>query len=127
MKRQIIALGRAGWSARRIERETGVRRETVSAYLKEAGVAVRPRHGRAKPASPFPGVLPDPKPDNATVADAAKPASPGKPAQKSDRSGEPTSPPLAIPDERLRAFIDEYLIPILLRRYLEETDDDEEP
>ena len=45
-KQQVIALGRLGWSLRRIERETGVRRETISAYLKEAGVALRPPRGR---------------------------------------------------------------------------------
>ena len=53
-KQQVIALGRLGWSLRRIQRETGVRRETISAYLKEAGVALRPPRGRrirAKPAS----------------------------------------------------------------------------
>ncbi|HTW66062.1 MAG TPA: hypothetical protein VME17_15655 [Bryobacteraceae bacterium] len=38
-KQQVIALGRLGWSLRRIQKETGVRRETISAYLKEAGVA----------------------------------------------------------------------------------------
>jgi len=40
-KQQIIALGRLGWSLRRIQKSTGVRRETVAAYLREAGVAVR--------------------------------------------------------------------------------------
>ncbi len=38
---QILALGRLGWSLRRIEQETGVRRETVSRYLKAAGLEVR--------------------------------------------------------------------------------------
>jgi hypothetical protein len=33
-RQQIIALGRLGWSLRRIEQATGVRRETASAYLK---------------------------------------------------------------------------------------------
>jgi len=67
---QIIALGRLGWSLRRIERETNVRRETVSAYLKEAGIALRPPRGRrirAKPASRASEVTPDSTP--------AKPAS----------------------------------------------------
>jgi hypothetical protein len=32
-KQQVIALGRLGWSLRRIERETGIRRETISAYV----------------------------------------------------------------------------------------------
>jgi transposase len=52
-KQQIIALGRLGWSLRRIEKVTGVRRETAAAHLREAGVAVRPpgRWGH-KPARP---------------------------------------------------------------------------
>ena len=41
-QQQILALGRLGWTLRRIEQETGVRRETVSRYLKQAGVEVRP-------------------------------------------------------------------------------------
>src|SRR5436190_15351903 len=40
-KQQVLALGRLGWSLRRIEKETGVRRETAGAYLRAAGVAVR--------------------------------------------------------------------------------------
>jgi len=42
-KQQVIALGRLGWSLRRIEQETGVRRETASVYLKAAGITVGPR------------------------------------------------------------------------------------
>ncbi len=38
---QVIALGRLGWSLRRIEEATGVRRETAGAYLRSAGVVVR--------------------------------------------------------------------------------------
>jgi transcriptional regulator with XRE-family HTH domain len=34
---QIRALGRLGWSLRRLEEATGVRRETVSRYLRAAG------------------------------------------------------------------------------------------
>ena len=40
-RQQILALGRLGWSLRRIEQETRVRRETVSRYLKAAGLEVR--------------------------------------------------------------------------------------
>src|SRR5215469_14517531 len=40
-RQQVIALGRLGWSLRRIEQATGVRRETGSAYLKAAGIGVR--------------------------------------------------------------------------------------
>jgi len=36
-KQQVIALGRLGWSLRRIQKTTGVRRETAAAYLREAG------------------------------------------------------------------------------------------
>jgi len=60
-KQQVIALGKLGWTLRRIEQATGVRRETAGAYLKAAGVAVRPAGGwgrrSAKPAN---GVITDP-------------------------------------------------------------------
>jgi hypothetical protein len=54
-KQQVIALGRLGWTLRRIQQATGVRRETASTYLKAAGVAVRPpgtwgRRAASKPA-----------------------------------------------------------------------------
>jgi hypothetical protein len=35
-KQQVIALGKLGWTLRRIEQATGVRRETASNYLKAA-------------------------------------------------------------------------------------------
>ncbi len=38
---QVIALGRLGWSLRRIEVATGVRRETAGGYLRSAGIALR--------------------------------------------------------------------------------------
>ena len=47
-KQQVLALGRLQWSLRQIEEATRVRRETASAYLKAAGLAVRgPRKRRA--------------------------------------------------------------------------------
>src|ERR1700747_1620333 len=51
-RQQVIALRRLGWPLRRIEQETGVRRETASAYLKAAGIGVRPARawGRRPPA-----------------------------------------------------------------------------
>jgi transposase len=60
-KQQVLALGRLGWTLRRIEAATGVRRETASAYLKAAGVAVRPpgRWGHPPP-NPAIGVSTDP-------------------------------------------------------------------
>lgn len=53
-QQQVIALGRLGWSLRRIERETGVRRETAGGYLRAAGIAVRlpGGWGRSEPAKP---------------------------------------------------------------------------
>ena len=54
-KQQIIALGRLGWSLRKIQEATRVRRETISAYLRGAGVEIWPpgrwrREGKAKAA-----------------------------------------------------------------------------
>ena len=51
-KQQVVALGRLGWSLRRIEQATGVRRETAGVYLKTAGIEVRKpgRWGRSKAA-----------------------------------------------------------------------------
>jgi transposase len=52
-QQQVLALGRLGWPLRRIEAATGVRRETVSLYLKAAGIPVRlPR--RRRPPAPNP-------------------------------------------------------------------------
>jgi transposase len=51
-KQQILALGRLGWPLRRIEAETGVRRETASAYLKAAGIAIRAPRRRRPPPKP---------------------------------------------------------------------------
>ena len=44
-RQQVEALGRLGWTLRRIQRETGVRRETASEYLRAAGIGVRGRGG----------------------------------------------------------------------------------
>lgn len=65
-RKRVEALGRLGWSLRRIEREADVRRETASGYLKAAGIEVR-GHGGAKPK---PATLPE------TITDpgAAKPS-----------------------------------------------------
>ena len=78
-KQQVIALGRLGWSLRRIQKATGVRRETAAAYLREAGVALRPSglwgHGSANPANEAATDLPS---ATATGADAGPPSA--KPA-----------------------------------------------
>jgi transposase len=53
-QQQILALGRLGWPLKRIEQTTGVRRETISGYLKAAGIPVRgrgrPSEAKSKPA-----------------------------------------------------------------------------
>jgi transposase len=86
-KQQIIALGRLGWTTRRIERETGIRRETISTYLKEAGVELRPPRGRVllKPASPPGGVTPDSEVLEAAADQAGIGTVPAKPASPNDQ------------------------------------------
>ncbi|MGA7359454.1 MAG: IS21 family transposase [Candidatus Sulfotelmatobacter sp.] len=66
-KQQVLALGRLGWSLRRIQQATKIRRETASAYLKAAGIAVRLPSGWGRC---------EPKPANEVITDfgAAKPA-----------------------------------------------------
>jgi transposase len=77
--KQIVALGQLGWSLRRIEKATGVRRETAGGYLKVAGVGVRPpgRWGRPETAKPANGVTtgsrpesPPEKPANEAISNA---------------------------------------------------------
>jgi transposase len=92
-QQQILALGRLGWSLRRIEQALAVRRETISGYLKAAGIAVHGRGRRseskpaisgevstdfwAKPAITRPGVSTDPvrlsRPGRAPSASACEP------------------------------------------------------
>ena len=92
-KQQVLALGRLGWSLRRIQQATRIRRETASAYLKAAGIAVRPPSawgrrapkpadevitdsGAAKPAIPVipdsPNPNPNPNPENLSSKGKAK-------------------------------------------------------
>jgi len=58
---QVIALGRLGWSLRRIEKTVHIRRQTISGYLKAAGIPVRPpgAWGRRAPATPANEVITD--------------------------------------------------------------------
>lgn len=93
-QQQVVALGRLGWSLRRIEQATGVRRETVSGYLRVAGVAVR---GRGRPRADTPAV-----PSEATA----------KPAISSARVSTDSTPsraPSASASESYRELIDEAL------------------
>src|SRR5258707_14334497 len=70
-RQQIIALGRLGWSLRRIEQATGVRRETAGAYLKAAGIAVRSPGGWGR------RLLAKRANEGTTDSDPAKPANQG--------------------------------------------------
>ena len=79
-RQQILTLGRLGWPLLRIQRATGIRRETISAYLKAAGIPVRgrgrPSEATAKPAISLTGVSTDPwprPPSRAPQASACEP------------------------------------------------------
>ena len=79
-QQQILALGRLGWTLRRIEETTAVRRETASAYLKAAGIPVRGR-GRPGVGPPKPAISGEvstdpiavPSPGRAPSASACEP------------------------------------------------------
>jgi transposase len=70
-QQQIRALGRLGWTLSRIQEATGIRRETISGYLKAAGIAVRSR-GRPSESKPKPAISPevstDPRASNPAIA-----------------------------------------------------------
>ena len=70
-RQQVLALGRLGWSLRRIEEATGVRRETVSGYLKAAGLVVRGR-GRPPARSANPAISPEVSTDSSSATTAGK-------------------------------------------------------
>jgi transposase len=87
-KNQILALGGLGWSLRRIQTQTGVRRETAAGYLRAAGLAVRGRGRPDREWNPKPaikeGVSTDPVPKPAitrevsTDSEGQKIESPGR-------------------------------------------------
>ena len=70
---RILTLGRLGWTLRRIEAATGVRRETAGGYLRAAGIAVR---GRGRPGEGVPkpaitgAVSTDSGPSNSATSEA---------------------------------------------------------
>ena len=73
-RQQVLALGRLGWSLRRIEEATGIRRETASGYLKAAGLTVRGR-GRP-PARPVEPAIPsEVSTDSSEMSTGCSPAS----------------------------------------------------
>jgi transposase len=117
-RQQVVALGRLGWSLRRIEAETGVRRETASGYLRAAGVAVRsaggsPRVWPPKPATSV-GVSTDPgeaKPATSvmvsTDSGGAKPATSVEVSTDSAAMPQPGRAPSASACEPYREVIQE--------------------
>jgi len=109
-KQQVLALGRLGWSLRRIQRATGVRRETASIYLKTAGIAVRPAGawGRRStlPGPPETGANPTVTGQTPPETGSSNPAPEGvtdpTAANRPTRRGQPdfslrTSPPPVLP------------------------------
>jgi len=86
-REQVIALGRLGWSLRRIEAAVHIRRETIGGYLRAAGIPVRSPGGwgrriLAKPANEVITdsgaesvmmTVPEPLPDRSPSASACEP------------------------------------------------------
>ena len=69
-REQVIALGRLGWSLRRIEAAVHIRRETIGGYLRAAGIAVRAPGGwgRRAPAKPANEVITDSGAGSVTIS-----------------------------------------------------------
>src|ERR1019366_8958667 len=87
-KQQVLALGRLGWSLRRIQQATSIRRETASAYLKTAGIAVRPPSGWGGRA---------PKPPKEVITDLTLPQRDEGGALLSETGGEHAASPQPSP------------------------------
>ena len=100
-KKQVIALGQLGWALRRIEKATGIRRETAAGYLRAAGIAVQPPGGwgRRKP-KPATEVATGPETDA-----AAKPAN-GEPVATDSSASKPTKPATASLSEPYQELIE---------------------
>jgi transposase len=80
-QQQIRALGRLGWTLSRIQEATGVRRETISGYLKAAGIPVR---GRGRPS--------ESKPKPAISGEVSTDLGPSKPAISAEVSTDSEAP-----------------------------------
>jgi transposase len=104
-QQQILALGRLGWPLRRIEAATGIRRETVSGYLRAAGVAIRNRGGQPKEWPPKPAIAPE----VSTDPGPSKPAVTGPVSTDSGASLTPARAPSASACEPYREWIAEAL------------------
>ena len=81
-QQQVLALGRLGWTLSRIQATTGIRRETISGYLKAAGIPVRKR-GQPSESKPKPAISDDQVSTN---------PGPGKPAISEEVSTDSNQP-----------------------------------
>ena len=82
-QQQVLALGRLGWTLSRIQETTGVRRETISGYLKAAGIPVRGR-GRPSESKPKPAI---------SGAEVSTDSGPPNPATRAEVSTDPAAIP----------------------------------
>jgi transposase len=89
-KQQVILLGQLGWSLRRIQQATGVRRETAGSYLRAAGIVIRPR-GWPSSAKPAIGVTTDSGVEKQPLVVSTDPDS-SKPAIGVTTDSEPEKP-----------------------------------
>jgi transposase len=89
-QQQILALGRLGWTLSRIQETTGIRRETISGYLKAARIPVRgpgrPSESKPKPAISPPEVSTDPTAKPAISGEVSTDSSPPNPATRAEVS-----------------------------------------
>jgi hypothetical protein len=90
---EVLALGRLGWTLRRIADATGVHRVTVGGYLRAAGIAVRgrgrPGEGPPKPTISSAEVSTDLAAKPATTAAVSTDSGPPKPAISDGVSTDP--------------------------------------
>ena len=105
-REQVIALGRLGWSLRRIEEATGVRRETAGGYLRSAGIAIRTPGGwgRNAPAKAAPSVT--------TGSASSKPANEVITGFSPSRQAEDAKPA----NEVITGFLPEATVPEQVKR-----------
>ncbi|PYY08790.1 MAG: IS21 family transposase [Acidobacteria bacterium] len=101
-KQQVIALGRLGWSLRRIESATGIRRETAAGYLKAAGISIRApgAWGRHSPEA---------KPANKVIPDSSSGAKPANEVIPDSGAELPKPPATASASEPFRELIEQAL------------------
>jgi transposase len=90
-QKQVIALGQLGWTVRRIEKQTGIRRETAAAYLRAAGIPVRPPGRWGRPPSA------DSKPAKEVTTDFGAEWNGIEPPKPTNQAGVTTDPVTAKP------------------------------